>query len=224
MTILVTGFGPFDGGGNASLWLIEALERRRGALAELAARPVELAVLPVDTVAAPLALHRLLDRLRPSHVVLTGQAGGRAAVSLERLAVNRRAFSIPDEAGALIDDMPVVAGGPERLDASWWGIEDTAAAIRSAGVPCAVSTDCGTFLCNQMLYAVLHHAAIRELPIRAVFLHLPLTPGQVEAGEPAARRHPDCASLDVADAVRAVETLLQRTLLEPAPRRAAVTA
>lgn len=210
MTVLVTGFGPFDGGGNASERLVEALDARSMTLAAGLERPLALAVLPVDTVAAPRELEALLDALRPTHVLLTGQAAGRSAVSLEQRAVNRRDFSIPDAAGRVVSAGIVAEAGPADYASSWPDAEGAADAIGHAGIPCALSHDCGAYLCNQLLYAVLHHAAIRRLSRQAMFMHVPLTPEQVAAGEPAALRHPGCPSLPVSATARAAEILLAR--------------
>lgn len=224
MTVLVTGFGPFDGGSNASERLVEALETRRTALAGVLRRPLALAVLPVDTVAAPRALEELIASHRPAHLLLTGQAAGRSAVSLEQRAVNRRDFSIPDASGQLLAGVPVAGAGPDSHASSWPDQEGAAEEMRAAGIPAALSRDCGTYLCNQLLYAALHHAAERRLPLRAMFLHVPLTPQQVAAGEPAALRHPECPSLSVAATVQAVEILLARLARAHAADKVTVSA
>ena len=59
MTVLITAFGPFDGGSNASEAMLRAFERR-GPSAAAARLPLWLDVLPVDTVAAPAILGQLL--------------------------------------------------------------------------------------------------------------------------------------------------------------------
>jgi pyroglutamyl-peptidase len=210
MTVLITGFGPFDGGSNASERLLEALDAWRAALASLAQDEVMLALLPVDTVEAPIRLAALLDEVRPTHVLLTGQAAGRAAICLEQRAVNRRHFAIPDCNGRLLADAVVVQGGPDALAATWPDPQGGVAALAAAGIPAQLSQDCGVFLCNQLLYTVLHRRDRSMSEPAAMFLHIPLTPEQVAAGEPAARRHPDCPSLAVQAAARAVEILLGR--------------
>lgn len=53
-----------------------------------------------------------IDRLRPAAVVMIGQAGGWAELSIERLAVNCDDAQAPDNAGVLREDAPIVAHGP----------------------------------------------------------------------------------------------------------------
>ena len=111
MTILSTGFGPYDGGTNAS----EALVRALGSNAPAGA---ETCVLPVDTNGGDL-LAEAVERFRPRLVLLTGQAAGRNRIGLERLAVNRRDFRVPDGAGVVLNNVPVLERGPERLISNW---------------------------------------------------------------------------------------------------------
>ncbi len=209
MSVLVTAFGPWDGGSNASAALLAELEARREDLEAIAGAAVVLELLPVDTVVAPELLGRLLRTHRPSHALLTGQAAGRNRVTLERLAVNLRDFSIPDSSGATIRSLPVVEDGPTAYPATWPDLEGAAAAIEDAGIPAGVSSHAGTHLCNQLLYTALHAAALGEGPA-AAFMHLPLTPAQIIAREPAAERHPNCPHLEPALAARAIEILLGR--------------
>lgn len=210
MTLLVTAFGPWDGGSNASAALLAELESRRDRLESLAGAPVVLELLPVDTILAPELLARLLRTHRPSHALLTGQAAGRNRLTLERLAVNIRDFSIPDSSGLTIRAMPVVEDGPTAYPATWPDLPGAAAAIEEAGIPAGVSSHAGTHLCNQLLYAALHGTAVAGEGPTATFLHLPLTPAQVIAREPAAERHPNCPYLDPAVAAAAVEILIGR--------------
>jgi pyroglutamyl-peptidase len=215
MTILVTGFGPFDGGSNASQRLLEVLEERQERLSEEIGQRLALTVLPVDTEAAPIALERLIEALRPVYVLLCGQAAGRGQINLEQLAVNRREFRVPDAAGRMLSGCSVRDGGADSLPATWPDAEGAVAALTAARIPAVLSRDCGTHLCNQLLYAVLHRAAAHGTPRGAMFLHVPLTPEQVASGEQAARRHAACPSLPVSVTVRAVEMLLARLAATP---------
>jgi pyroglutamyl-peptidase len=215
MRVLVTGFGAFDGGSNASEAALRAIESRRAALAGEIGAAVDCLLLDVDTVRGPERLSAAVAELRPTHVLATGQAAGRNRVTLERFAINWREFATSDAAGRLMDRTPVVAGGPAAYAATWPDLEGAVAALQGAGIPAAVSNHAGTHLCNQTLYSVLHGADARG-PL-ATFLHLPVLPEQVIRGEPATLRHPACPYLPIEMAVRAVETLLRR--LPPQEKR-----
>lgn len=208
MTVLITGFGPFDGGGNASEALVRALAGRGDRLAELAHSRVEALVLPVDTERAGGLLADAVARVRPSLLLMTGQAAGRSRLCLERVATNRRDFRIPDSAGTMLAGAAVLDLGPERYLANWPDPEGAVAALNAAGVPARVSDDCGTHLCNQILYLALHSAHDAGQRYAATFLHIPLLPEQVAAGEPAALRFGECPSMPLDMTVRGVEIVL----------------
>lgn len=208
MTTLITGFGPFDGGSNASESLVRALTKRRIRLGEYAHGRVETLILPVDTAAAGELLTEAVERFRPARLLLTGQAAGRNRLCLERIATNRRDFRTPDISGVEIRDGRVLDEGPESYVASWPDLEGAAAVMNAAGIPAAVSEDCGTHLCNQVLYLALHAAAAADNSYVATFLHVPLLPEQVIAGEPAAQRHASCPYMPIEMSIRGVEVLL----------------
>jgi pyroglutamyl-peptidase len=208
MTTLITGFGPFDGGSNASESLVRALTKRRIQLGEFAHGRVETLILPVDTQAAGGLLAEAVERYRPARLLLTGQAAGRNRLDLERIATNRRDFRTPDITGAEIKDSLVLDEGPERYLANWPDLEGAVAAMNAAGIPARVSEDCGTHLCNQMLYLALHAARAADRPYVTTFLHVPLLPEQVIANEPAAQRYENCPYMPIEMTIRGVEVLL----------------
>src|SRR5688500_10051797 len=82
--VLVTGFDPFGGAQVNPSWTAVALLHGR----ILGDHHLVSAQLPTEFGRSLRVLHRLLDEHRPDLVVCTGQAGGRGAVSLERVAIN----------------------------------------------------------------------------------------------------------------------------------------
>lgn len=176
MKLLLTAFEPF--GGETVNPALEAADRLPGQIGD-----VELIKLTV-----PVAFGRSVEVVReailreaPDAVLSLGQAGGRAALTLERVAINIDDARIPDNLGARPVDEPVVPGGPAAYFATL-PIKAMTAAIRAEGVPAAVSNSAGTYVCNHLMYGVLHTLA-RDLPAaRGGFLHLPYLPAQVTDG------------------------------------------
>ncbi len=180
-TVLVTGFEPFAGASE---------NPSRRAVLDLAADPppgVRLVtlILPVTYRGAGPALQSALRGHRPDVVIATGLAGGRAEISVERVAINVDDARIADNAGEQRVDTPVVPDGPAAYFAGL-PIKSVSAAIRSAGVPAQVSQTAGTFLCNHVFYLACHFAAVEAPWLRAGFLHLPWLPEQaiLHPGEP----------------------------------------
>ena len=56
-------------------------------------------------------------------------------------------------------------------------------ALREGGIPSDISDTPGTFICNHLLYGILHHIATSGLPIRAGWIHLPHLPSTAALDE-----------------------------------------
>lgn len=178
--VLLTGFAPFGGESTNPSW--EAVQALEGEV--IAGHRIVARCLPVEFDASLHALQQALDELVPSLVICVGQAGGRAQMSLERVAINVIDARIPDNAGAQPIDEPVAADGPAAYFTSL-PIKAMLAALRNAGFPAEISQTAGTYVCNHVFYALMH--ALRGLPgVRGGFVHIPYSPAQaaLHAGAP----------------------------------------
>jgi len=172
-TVLVTGFDAFGGDPlNPSAQLAAALD----AQAVDGARIVG-ACLPTVFGDSAQRLAELLALHRPQLVLCTGLAGGRGALSLERIAININDARLPDNAGAQPIDTAVVPEGPAAYF-STLPIKAMRAAIASEAVPCDISQTAGTFVCNHVFYALMHALAAQGGGVRGGFMHLPWLPAQ----------------------------------------------
>jgi pyroglutamyl-peptidase len=174
-TVLVTGFEPFGGEAVNPSWMAaQALHGR-----EIAAHRVIGAQLPTAFSRCVEELRELLLKHRPRLVICAGQAGGRAALSLERVAINVNDARIADNAGAQPVDTPVVAQGPAAYF-STLPIKAMLVALTAEGVRAEVSQTAGTFVCNHVFYGLMHELTVRpELRgTRGGFVHVPWLPGQ----------------------------------------------
>jgi len=88
--------------------------------------------------------------VRPDIVLCVGQAGGRAELCLERVAINVQDARIKDNDSKQTIDRPVVRDGPAAHFATL-PIKACVAEMRKAGLPAAVSNTAGTFVCKQRL-------------------------------------------------------------------------
>ena len=186
--LLITGFDPFGGSSVNPAWeAVKALPDRIG--------EYELCKLQIPTVFG-VAAQNVLDALReriPDVVLCVGQAGGREAVTPERIAVNIRDARIPDNRGNWPEGEFVVSEGPAAYF-STVPVKEMAAAIVAVGLPGMVSNSAGAFVCNDTLYTLLHR--FRGTSTRVGFVHVPWLP---EQGNP---------SLPLEDTVRALEAAI----------------
>lgn len=168
--LLITGFDPFGGESVNPAW--EAVSRLPDIIGEYM-----LCKLQIPTVFA-LAAQAVLEQARlfpPDVILCIGQAGGRSAVTPERIAINLAQARIPDNRGNQPEGQPVIGGGPDGIFATV-PVEAMVAAIQEAGLPGSVSNSAGTFVCNDTLYRLLHHFAGSQT--RVGFVHVPYLPEQ----------------------------------------------
>ena len=199
-TVLITGFEPFDGEAVNPSW--EVVSRLDNAI--IGGCRVVARQLPCVFGEALIELNAAIDSLSPTLVLSVGQAGGRTDISVERVAINVDDARIADNRGNQPVDTPIVANGP----AAWFSslpIKAIVSTLREAGIPASVSQTAGTFVCNHVMYGLLHKlSGIPEA--KGGFIHIPYLPQQAAA-------HPGAPSM-AAETVRqglelAIATALQ---------------
>ncbi len=160
--ILVTGFEPFGGDAhNPSGAAAAALDGQT-----LGGVPLRGEVLPCVFAEAPRALRAAVRRHRPDLVLSLGLAASRRGFHFERVAINLIDARIPDNAGAQPLDLPVLKHGPAAAFTTL-PVKAMTAALLMAGHDAQVSYSAGSFVCNQLFYALMRC----RLP-QAGFLHL----------------------------------------------------
>ena len=181
-TVLLTGFDAFGGDAVNPSWLaVQALHDV--VVAEgLAGHRIVAAQLPTTFADSGPLLLKLLRQHKPVLVLCVGLAGGRSALSLERIAINVNDARIADNAGVQPVDVPVVHAGPPAYFSSL-PIKSILQSLTASGVAAEVSQTAGTFVCNHVFY-VLMHALGRQRSLhkgrqtKGGFVHLPYLPGQ----------------------------------------------
>jgi pyroglutamyl-peptidase len=182
-TVLLCGFDAFGGSAlNPSGMAVQALDGQ-----VVAGHRIHGVQLPTVFGLSLDVLREALARFRPALVVCCGQAGGRAAVSLERVAINVDDARIADNAGAQPVDTPVVAGGPAAYF-STLPIKAMLQALQAEQLPVEVSQTAGTFVCNHVFYGLMHELAQPgHEGLRGGLIHLPWLAGQGEPSLPLER-------------------------------------
>ena len=213
--VLLTGFEPFGPHlVNPSELLVRSLEGRIVGGCVIGVR-----VFPVETRTLQDRIESALREEQPAFVIGLGLAAGRAALGVERVAVNVLDFDVPDAVGTMRKNDPVQRGGPDgRL--STLPLTQIVAAWHEAGIPGAISDSAGTFLCNQWLYEAVALTSNAAPPIPTGFIHVPALP--VQAVQLGADRMPSM-TLDLMR--RGLETAIETIALlldtKPAPSQRA---
>ena len=190
-TLLITGFDPFGGADiNPSWEAVKCLPDQIG--------DWQLTKLEIPTVFG-LAAQTVLNvarELQPDAIICVGQAGGRNAVTPELFGVNLRNARIADNVGNQPLAQPIEQGAPATY-ASTLPVCDMVHAVRRRGLPCCQSFSAGRFVCNDVLYTLLHY--YRDTPTKVGFIHVPYMPEQAKEGQP---------SMTLGDIVKALETMI----------------
>lgn len=206
--LLVTAFEPFDGAAtNASLILLEKLKQQ-----DWQGRVVFFGPVPVSFDEAwPLIQKEMANYPDIEGVLALGQAEGRKNISLERVALNWKNASIPDNTGAQPKNKRVIQGAPDALSSTfpWQKLGDSPDWQKSYSA--------GTYVCNTLMYQLLDWSQ-REGKI-AGFVHVPLLTSQ------AADKHFDAQTPRMKDevAVAALSRVIDFSLATIDARLAATT-
>lgn len=165
MSILLTGFEPFDGAETNPSW--EAVCRVAD---RIAGQEVHRVCLPVVYGEAAKLLRGEIARIRPEVVVCCGVAGGRTAITPELVAVNYRMARIPDNAGQQFAGVPIDPDGPAAY-MTRLPVHSMIDAVKAAGIPAYLSLSAGAYVCNDVYWALL--AAEGEYGYLGLFIHVP---------------------------------------------------
>ena len=195
MKILVTGFDPF--GGEKVNPALEAVKSLPSVIHGAEIRWVEI---PTVFYQSAEVLEAEIDRYQPDVVLCIGQAGGRASLTPERVAINQDDARIPDNQGNQPIDTPIRLDG-EAAYFSTLPIKAMVKAIKEEELPASVSNSAGTFVCNHLMYQALYLADKKFPNMRAGFMHIPYMTEQVI-------NKPNTASMNLADIVKGIEAAI----------------
>ena len=195
MKILVTGFDPF--GGEKVNPALEAVKSLPSVIHGAEIRWVEI---PTVFYQSAEVLEAEIVRYQPNVVLCIGQAGGRASLTPERVAINQDDARIPDNQGNQPIDTPIRLDG-QAAYFSTLPIKAMVQAIKEEGLPATVSNTAGTFVCNHLMYQALYLADKKFPHMRTGFMHIPYMTEQVI-------NKPNTASMNLTDIVRGIEAAI----------------
>jgi len=192
MKILITAFEPF--GGEKVNPALEAMKLLPDKIGEAQILKLELPTVFKKSIEK---VWQHIDEYEPDIVISLGQAGGRACISIERVAINIDDTTMADNEGNMPVDQPIFKDG-ENAYFSNLPIKNMVEDIKKAGIPAKVSNTAGTYVCNHVMYGVLYKIHKEKLNIKAGFIHVPFIPEQVVD-------KPEKASMSLENIVKAVE-------------------
>jgi pyroglutamyl-peptidase len=170
--IVVTGFAPFGGEKINPSW--EVARNLDGDI--IGGLQIKAVRLPVNCLAAARRVEAAFVRYRPRAILGLGQARGRPALSLERIAINLYEQRKAGQLDARNDGHPVIRDAPDAYF-SRLPIGAILTALERRKIPASISLSAGAYACNAAMYAALH-ATRRRADFPAGFIHLPFEAAQ----------------------------------------------
>jgi pyroglutamyl-peptidase len=187
---LLTGFQPFRGERINPSWEIA----RRLDTEVIGGMRIKSVRVPVGCGRARRRITAAIVRYRPRAVLGLGEAGGRSAVTIEKIAINFADERAGTDLKFGLGAAPIFPGGPDayftRLP-----IDTIVREMRKLEVPVQMSLSAGAYACNALMYTSLHLMRRRSLPVG--FIHLPYDSRQTA-------RHPDKPSMSADEMERAI--------------------
>ena len=163
-TILVTGFMPFAANATNPSW--EAVRLLPETVGNWRVVPL---LLPVEYGHAVVLAAEKASDVHADAVLCVGLAG-RSVITPEAIGINMRDTPIADNAGLLIQGEPILPDGPAAYF-STLPVRKMTDAILAEKIPAMLSYTAGTYVCNDLLYSLLHRYA--NTAVRVAFIHVP---------------------------------------------------
>ncbi len=175
--VLITGFEPFN---EEHINPSELVVKRINELIhkEISNTKVITITLPVSFKRVSSILKNLIEEHKPDVAISLGLWPGITHVTVERVALNIKDSRIPDNDNEQPVDEPIDPNGPAAYF-STLPIKAIVRRLREEGIPATISNTAGTFLCNYVMYSLLHNSALYGYPKKSGFMHLPFLPEQV---------------------------------------------
>lgn len=167
MKILITGFEPFGGESvNPAYEAVKLLPDMAG--------DIQIVKMEIPTVfgEAGKVVETGILQHQPDAVICVGQAGRRADIGVERVAINLVEASIPDNAGNQPMDVKVQEDGDTAYFATI-PVKAMVKNIKDHGIPASISSTAGTYVCNSVMYDLLYLIDRKYPSIRGGFIHVP---------------------------------------------------
>ncbi|NUU99253.1 pyrrolidone-carboxylate peptidase [Marinitoga sp. 1154] len=173
MKVLITGFEPF--GGEKINPSFEAVKRLDDKIMDAEIIKMEIPTVFYKSIEV---LRSKMCEIQPDIVICVGQAGGRAHISIERVAINIDDARIEDNEGNKPEDKPIFFDG-ENAYFSNLPIKEIVNSIKNIGIPAKISNTAGTFVCNHLLYGLMYYIHRDFKNTIGGFIHVPYLPEQV---------------------------------------------
>ncbi len=172
--VLLTGFEPFGGESiNPALEVIKELAKE-----EIKNLEIITLQLPVVFRKAYEILIKNISEHSPDLILSIGQSGGSSAIAIEKIGINIKNAKLPDNEGNKPYNEQIVEEGPAAYFTTI-DVNKSVINLKNAGIPAIISYSAGTYVCNDLIFGVLHYIYTTNNIRKYGFIHVPYLPKQV---------------------------------------------
>jgi len=173
MKILLTGFEPFGGEAiNPAYEILKSLQ------SSINGHEIIKIQLPTSYIKSTKMLENIIEANRPDVVLSLGQAGGAFGLRVEKVGINLRDATSPDNDGHIANNEAIYSDG-DTAYFSTLPVNDMRSKIIESGVPASISYSAGAYVCNNVLYTLLYLGQKIYKNMRCGFIHVPYFPEQI---------------------------------------------
>ena len=165
--LLITGFNSFlNHPNNPSEDLLKSFE--------INSEKIDITkwILPVEYATVKEQVPALLEEINPDFLINLGYASDRYAITPEIAALNYIDTESPDNKGVTILNKRIIENAPNAFfsDFNWSHYINK---LKAENIPCKISSDAGTYLCNFTSYLFQYHIHAMKLDTKQGFIHIP---------------------------------------------------
>lgn len=207
LRLLISGFEPFGDDSLNPSWEAVAL------------LPDMISGIELTKIKLPVAFGRAKDLLlekaesiKPDFIIAVGLAAGRPSLSFEFVGINWQDARIADNRGYKPLGKRIEDAAPDAYFTTL-PVHAMASALKEKNIPATLSYSAGTFVCNDVLFSLLHAANTKAQPYKAGFIHVPAIPEMKKGDE----NFPTMSLDAIVEGLSfAISTLAQDTSIPPA--------
>ncbi len=189
--LLITGFDAFGGETINPSW--ESVKHLPEKIGDFAITKLQI---PTVFKKGSQKVLYVAKTICPDVILCIGQAGGRQFITPEVVAINLMDAKIADNLGYKPINEQILNG--QNAYFATIPVREIVENLNAKGIPSALSYSAGTFVCNEVLYTLLHH--YENTSVRVGFIHVPFLPEQAKNGEP---------SMPIEDIVNALKIAIE---------------
>lgn len=201
LRVLLTGFERFGGEKvNPSALILKRISKKR-----IENRIIDFLILPVSYEKSIKILEEYYSKNKVDIVIHLGQAGGRATIDIERVAVNLMDSTHPDNDEKIVENKKIIPDGEDAYMTKL-NVKKIAEMLNKKKIPTSVSYTAGQYICNEVYYYSLHNSSEKNNPKYVLFIHVPFLPEQVAEKYP---KNSNIPSMSLQLQIKAVEEILK---------------